>query len=150
MVDSKQKGARAELIVRDKLRELTALNWERVPGSGGLHEKHGLKGDLYIPNKENIFCVEVKHYAEDHLSSSLLTSEKPTFIDWWKQTIRESSQVNKTPLLIFKFDRSKLFVAFEDMPTYDYKYIFLQFNPYEIYVATLNDWITKERPKFIK
>ena len=50
MVDPRAKGARAETQVRDKLRELTALNWERVPSSGALDPKHGLKGDLYVPN----------------------------------------------------------------------------------------------------
>ena len=64
MVDPRAKGARAEAVIRDELRRLTGHKWERTPGSGTLNEKHGLKGDLYIPNEKNIFCVEAKHYAE--------------------------------------------------------------------------------------
>ena len=62
MVDPRAKGATAETKARDELRKLTKLKWERVPGSGALDEKHGLKGDLYVPNEKNLFCVEVKHY----------------------------------------------------------------------------------------
>ena len=46
MVDSRAKGARGETIVRDKLRELTGLQWERVPGSGALDPKHKLTSVL--------------------------------------------------------------------------------------------------------
>ena len=67
-VDPRAKGARAETVIRDELRLLTKLKWERTPGSGALDPKHQLKGDLYIPNEKNLFCVECKHYAEDHLA----------------------------------------------------------------------------------
>ena len=113
MVDSRQKGARAELQARDLLRKHTGLKWERVPGSGALHEKHGLKGDLYIPGEHNLFCVEVKHYKDDQISTKLLTGTSPTFIGWWEQTVREADQVGKIPMLLFKHDRSKWFMASE-------------------------------------
>ena len=111
MVDSRQKGARAENQAKELLVKHSKLNWQRVPGSGALDEKHGLKGDLYIPNEKNVFCVEVKHYKDDHLTSKLLTGKTPQLIEWWKQTIRESAQVDRTPLLMFKFDRSKWFIC---------------------------------------
>lgn len=110
MVDSRQKGARAELQVRDKLRSLTGLNWERVPGSGALDEKHGLKGDLYVPNKKNEFCVEVKSYKEDNLNSRFLHNKSP-IKEWWSQAVRQGKQVNKLPLLIYKFNRSKMYAC---------------------------------------
>ena len=115
MVDPRAKGARAETQVRDKLRELTALNWERVPSSGALDPKHGLKGDLYVPNEKNLYCVEVKHYADDHLTSSILTAQEPQLVTWWQQTLRQGKQVNKIPLLVFKHDRSRMFCAFSDL-----------------------------------
>ena len=61
MVDSREKGARAETVARDALRKLSKLQWERTPGSGALDPKHLLKGDLYIPGEKNLFVVEVKH-----------------------------------------------------------------------------------------
>lgn len=148
MVDSRAKGATAETKVRDELRKYTGLKWERVPGSGALDPKHRLKGDLYIPTVENVYCVEVKHYKDDHLNTTLFTGKSPQLLEWWQQTIRESAQIDREPLLIFKHDRSKLFVAFKEFPGADYNYIFCSINGYEFYIATLEEWITNERPKF--
>jgi Holliday junction resolvase len=111
MVDSRDKGARAEAALKKYLRDVTKEDWQRVPGSGALGAVHKLKGDLYIVNRDNAFCVEVKHYAEDHISSKLLTGTHPQLIQWWGQACRQGVQVGKNPLLMFKFDRSKWFVA---------------------------------------
>ena len=148
MVDSRAKGATAETKVRDELRKYTGLKWERVPGSGALDAKHGLKGDLYLVGIPNTYCVEVKHYKDDHLNTSLFTGKNPQLLEWWQQTIRESAQIDREPLLIFKHDRSKLFVAFKEFPGADYNYIFVSVNGYEFYISTLEEWITNERPKF--
>lgn len=149
MVDSRDKGSRAETAVRKFLKEKTGLKWERTPGSGALNEKHKLKGDIYVPDEKNNYCVEVKHYKEDHFTSALLTNKVPQIIHWWEQAIRQGKQVDRKPLLIFKFDRSKLFVAFEDMPTADYRYAFLKIEEYEFYVSLLEDFINFEDPKFV-
>lgn len=149
MVDSRDKGARAESLIKDKLKSLTGLNWQRTPGSGALDPKHLLKGDLYIPGQTNTFCVECKHYKEDHLTSEILTSKNPTIIDWWTQAVRQGEQVNRKPLLLFKHDRSKIFVAFEDFPEVDYNYVYISREPYQFFVAILEDWITHTNPKFV-
>ena len=111
MIDSRAKGRTAELKCRDELRKLTGLMWERTPMSGALDAKHMLKGDVYVPQVNIKYCVEIKHYADDHISTKLLTT-KSVFYEWWAQTIREANQMNKKPLLIFKHNRSKWFVAF--------------------------------------
>lgn len=149
MVDSRQKGARAETVIRDELRALTGLQWERTPGSGALDAKHGLKGDLYIPNANNLYVVEAKHYKEDSLTSAVLTGKMPQFFVFWEQAVRQGKQVSKIPLLIFKHDRSKLFCAFEAMPTADYRYMFINALGYEVYTALLTDYIANEQPKFV-
>lgn len=152
MVDPRAKGARTETTVRDALRKATGLQWERVPGSGALDEKHGLKGDLYVPGEKNKFCVEVKGYAEDHLTSAILSSKTPQLLEFWKQTIRQGKQVGKSPVLIFKFDRSKVFVAWDDpnyMPDGSYPYIFYHRDEYVFYVSLLDDWLKHEQPQFI-
>lgn len=149
MVDSREKGARAESVIRDTLRKATGLQWERTPGSGALNEKHGLKGDLYVPNEKNLYCTEVKHYKDDHFTSSLLTGKNPQIIEWWEQAVRQGIQVSKKPLLIFKHDRSKVFVAYQHMPTADYRYVFVAVLGHEFYVALLDDFLQHENPKFI-
>ena len=149
MVDSRAKGARTETVVRDALKKHTGLGCERVPGSGALDPKHQLKADLYVPGRTNLYAVEVKGYAEDHISSALLTGKNPQLIEFWKQSVRQGQQVNKKPLLAFKFDRSKIFVAFLDMPTADYRYLFVSIDEHEFYIALLEDWLVNEQPKFV-
>lgn len=165
MVDSRQKGARAETAARDILRKYTKLGWERTPGSGALNEKHKLKGDLYIPDAKNHFCVEVKHYTDDHLTSKVLTSKDPHLIEWWQQAERQGKQVERTPLLLFKFDRSKWFVAFNmfalmhpiesaaKWPSHKYRWFLLHSNinreigyegNFPVYLAKLEDWLEHE------
>jgi len=150
MVDSRQKGARAENQAKELLIKHTRLNWQRVPMSGALDEKHGLKGDLYIPNEKTIFCVEVKHYKDDHLTSKILTSKNPQLLEWWKQTIRESGQVDKRPLLLFKYDRSKWFCA-EYYNGSDLHFIMINHEDLDddLYIYRLEDWL-KEGKTFIK
>ena len=136
MVDSRQKGGRAEAAAKKLLIDKTGLDWQRTPGSGALNEAHKLKGDLYIPDEKNKFCVEVKHYKDDHLTSKILTSKDPQLLQWWEQAVRQGLQVGREPLLLFKFDRSKWFVAFTwkalnenskffTTESCDYKYILL-------------------------
>lgn len=148
MVDSRQKGATAETAARDLLRKYTGLQWERVPGSGMLDAKHGLKGDLYLPKTNNSYAVEVKHYKESHLDHSVLTSKNPQLLEWWEQAKRQGVQLGKKPLLLFKHDRSKWFVAFEEMPTADYRYMFISALGYEFYTSMLEEWLTNELPEF--
>jgi hypothetical protein len=112
-IDSRKKGRTGEMQARDQLRKLTNYKWERIPSSGALKAEHGLKGDLYIPQVDNLFCVEVKWYKDDQINSKILTSKNSIFFTWWEQTLRQSKQVNKVPLLLFKYDRSKWFCAFD-------------------------------------
>ena len=149
MVDSRDKGSRAEAVVRKLLKQKTGLNWERTPSSGALNEKHKLKGDIYVAGEKNNYCVEVKHYKDDHFNSSLFTGKTPQLIIWWEQAVRQGIQVDRKPLLIFKHDRSKLFVAFEEMPTSNYRYAYLSIDAYEFYVAALEDYLDYESPEFI-
>lgn len=149
MVDSRAKGARTETQAKDILRKYTGLEWERVPMSGALDPKHGLKADLYVPGTHIHYCVEVKGYADDELTSSILTAKNPMFIQWWEQTIREAEQIGKLPMLIFKYDRSKFFVAVDELPNSDIDHFFIKYKQHYIYVFLLEDYLTQEQPQFI-
>lgn len=147
---SKEKGTRAETLIKETLSKYTKLNWQRTPLSGALDRKHGLAGDLYIPIEKNLWCVEVKHYKEDHLTSKILTNKTSQLLEWWVQCITQAHQVNKLPLLIFKFDRSKIFVAFDTMPNTDnYHYVYVNVPPHQFWISLLEDWIEYEDPKFV-
>ncbi|MCP3899126.1 MAG: hypothetical protein GY707_05265 [Desulfobacteraceae bacterium] len=106
-----QKGARAEYKARDMLRAASGLTWERCPASGALGAQFKMKGDLYVPGEGNLYTVELKHYKEDHLSSKILTNTTSPLFDWWKQTLREADQNGNEPLLVYKWDRSKFYIA---------------------------------------
>jgi hypothetical protein len=94
--------------------------------------------------------VEVKHYAEDHINSGLLTNKTPQIIEWWLQAVRQGIQVNRKPLLIFKFNRSKMFVAHQDLTNDMYRSILVSACGHELNICLLTDWLTHEQPKFIK
>ena len=149
-VDSRAKGARAESDLVKKLSQHTGHNFKRVPLSGGLDASHGLKGDLYIPNSLNIFCIEVKHYKDDHISSKILTDKTPQIQEWWQQTIREAAQISRKPLLIYKFDRSKWFVGFKEYPSADdaYRFMMINLEGMQFFTAKLDDWLEHENPRF--
>lgn len=143
MIDSRAKGRTAELKARDELRKLTNLVWERTPLSGALDAKHKMKGDIYVPQVNIKYCVEVKHYKDDHLTSKILTSVKPMILDWWSQTVREAKQMDKEPLLIFKHNRSKWFAAFTDFDLILHMadhYRSLTLNPEGIFICLLTDF----------
>ncbi len=113
---SRDKGMRAEYQVRDMLREATELEWERVPGSGGFGASHGLKGDIYLPvptGHMSKWCLEVKHYADEHFNSNIMKTAKTQtqFEKWLVQTERESEEMNAEPMLIFKKDRGQWFAC---------------------------------------
>lgn len=146
MVDSRQKGARAEHVVKELLKQATDLNWQRVPASGALSAEHGLKGDLYLPSCNNMFCIEVKHYKDDKLTSKVLTDNKPQISEWWNQAKRQGEQVNKEPLLFFKFDRSKIFVATKRKPKHVTKYMYIKF--LDIYTLLAEEWLLNEDVEF--
>lgn len=145
MVDSRAKGRTAELKARDVLRKHTGLQWERTPLSGALNPVHSLKGDLYIPNSRNNFCVEVKSYKEDHLTSKILSNKSPQFYEWWEQACEQAEKCNKLPLLIFKFNRSKWFVATGEIyATLDinHMYLYNSLTDSGVYVYLLEEWLS--------
>lgn len=150
VTDSRAKGARAETAVRDKMRELTGLNWERVPSSGALDPKHGLKGDLYVPNEKNLYCVEVKHYSSSHIDHLLISGKNHQLIEWVTQAVRQGEQVEKLPLLIFKHDRSPIYCAFLSIPEFTEPFIFVAREGREVYISLLEDYIKHNKPEFIK
>lgn len=148
-IDVRQKGATAETNAKKELILATGLKWERVPGSGALDPKHGLKGDLYVPNANNNYCVEVKHYKDCHIDHSLISGKSPQLLEWWKQTVRQGLQVDKKPLLIFKHDRSKFYCAFMEEPYSDMNYILVSSGEYMLHISLLSDFLKYNKPEFV-
>lgn len=148
-IDSRAKGRTAELKARDVLRKYTGLEWERTPLSGALSANHKLKGDLYLPDRKNTFSVEVKSYKDDHLTSKILSGKSPQFLEWWDQAERQAVECDKLPLLLFKFNRSKWFVATGELYStfkLDHICIYKEDKDACIYVYILEDWLRTMKP----
>jgi len=164
MIDSKAKGYRAEAAAKKQLIELTGLDWQRTPSSGALNKAHKMKGDLYLPDCKNKFCVEVKHYKESQFNTKILTDMEPQLLKWWAQTLRQAKEVDRLPLLLFKFDRSQYFVVFTQdalgsAVSYNkyrqvsFSFITENYNPLwgnkPVFIAKLEDWIKHEDIQWI-
>ena len=144
MVDSRAKGARGEYLVRDMLREATGLKFERVPASGALEY---LKGDIYVPNNKNIYCIEVKNYADSPLTDKIFTATKTNnLIRWWKKVVQQAYNGEQKPLLFFKYNRSKVFVVTEVQPSSKTDYMYISF--LKCYICLADEWLEVEQPKF--
>jgi len=144
VVDSRAKGARGEYLVRDLLREHTNLQFERVPMSGALEY---LKGDLYVPNEKNIYCIEVKNYADTPLTDKILTQKKTNNLGrWWRKIKSQAENASQLPLLFFKYNRSKVYSTMGTKPIKtDYIYI----SDLDCYVCLAEAWLTNENIRFI-
>lgn len=144
MVDSRAKGARGEYLVRDMLRDATGYQFERVPNSGALEY---LKGDLYVPNEKNLFCIEVKNYEESPLNDKIFTAPKTNnLIRWWKKIEQQAEGGGQQPMLFFKYNRSKVFVVTRLVPKHtDYMFI----SKLCCYVCVADEWLENEKVEFL-
>lgn len=150
MVDSRQKGARAESQAKDLLNAYAGGKiFERTPSSGALNEKHFLKGDLYIPAERNLYTIEVKSYKESQINH-LMLGKSPKLIEWWQQTERQARQNrDNIPLLLFKHDRSKFYVATEEINMKaKYSNIIYSYSEYKLQISLLSNFLEFEKPKF--
>ena len=145
MVDSRAKGARGEYLVRDMLRTATNLQFERVPNSGALEY---LKGDLYVPNEKNRFCIEVKNYSESPLSDKIFTAKKTNnLIRWWKKVEKQAKGGDQEPLLFFKYNRSPVFVVTNLQPRGSEDWMFIQF--LNCFILLADTWLENETVEFL-
>lgn len=127
------------------LREATGLKFERVPASGALEY---LKGDLYVPNQRNFYCIEVKNYKDSPLTDKIFTAKRTNnLIKWWKKIIVQAKGGDQKPLLFFKYDRSKVFVVTAEKPINNLDYMYISF--LECYILLAEDWLKHEEVEFI-
>ena len=144
MVDPRAKGAEGERQVRDLLRKHTKLEFQRVPMSGALDY---MKGDIFLPNMHNNFCIEVKFYKDSHFNDKILTALKSNvFIRWWEQTTEQAKKAGAKPALFFKYNRSKIFVAQRDEPENGLNYMYV--SHLGCYVSLAHEWLLLENPGF--
>jgi hypothetical protein len=143
LVNSRQKGARGETAVKQVLIQFTGLQFECTPGSGS----GTIKGDLYIKGAKNRFCIEIKNYAESPLSDKVLTNKTNNLVQWWTKLLVQAKQCSQEPLLFFKYNRSKLFVATSIKPAILNKYLYI--STLDCYIMLSEEWLNTERIKWL-
>lgn len=144
MVNSRQKGAKAEEEVCAKLTQHTGYIFTRVPGSGCGR----IKGDLHIEGSPNRFCIEIKHYAESPFSDKILTNKSNDFVQWWIKLLKQSDQMKQEPLLIWRYNRSKWFVSTNMKPAMVNNCLDWHLN--SCYTMLLDEWLKKESIAWLK
>ena len=138
MVNSRQKGHKAELLVANMLTRWTNLPFEQTPGSGS----GKIKGDLWLKHHINAFLIEVKFYKDDAISTKVFTNKSNNFVQWWAKTCQQAEDSQLMPLLFFKANHAQFFVATKIKPkNVDYMHIsFL-----DAYICLAEKWLEKEK-----
>ncbi len=141
MVNSRQKGHKAELLVANMLTRHLQLPFEQTPGSGS----GKIKGDLWLKHHINKFLIEVKFYKDDAISTKVFTNKSNNFVQWWAKTCQQAEDNKLEPLLFFKANHAQFFVSTKIKPKkLDYMYIsFL-----DAYICLAERWLEKEKQEW--
>ena len=136
---SKAKGSAYEQKIATRLTSEFKKEFRRVPLSGAIDY---LKGDIWTPHDTAWWpcAIECKHY-KDIEWNNLLTSKTTDMLQFWRQAVREAEVMKKKPLLIFRWNRSKDFVAFDDDLKID---LYIEVKSFDCHfkVTKLDDWLT--------
>ena len=144
---SKNKGRAFEYVVRDKMTDTFKSQFERVPLSGALSY---LKGDVYAPWLPDFpWTIEAKHHKEVDWNN-LLTAKSSLLLEFWDQTTREAMVMKKHPLLIYKWDRSKLYACWFDDKVKTKNFVHIRSGTREFYMALLDDWLFEASQVYTK
>lgn len=144
---SKTKGRNFEYKVRDLFSEAFDSKFERVPLSGALKY---LKGDVYAPWLPDFpWCIEAKNHKEVNWNG-LLSAKSSNLYEFWEQTKREADVMEKSPLLIYKWDRSKIYCCWDDSSIMPKSFIQINCFGHSFYMALLDDWIVEAKKHYKK
>jgi hypothetical protein len=138
-VNGKNKGSGFELIIAKLFSTVfSPLEFRRSQSSGAilggqnhvnLHRFSDAArvlfiGDITPTNEEDVFreqgwkfrfCIECKFYKDADIFKALFNN--PQILQWWDQAKTDAAKVaGKEPLLIFKFNHTPVFMAFEVSP----------------------------------
>ena len=142
MVSPRQKGIRGEQQVLSMLNRLTEEEWTTTPGSGS----GKIKGDLQVIGKYNLFCVEVKFYKDCGFNSKIYTQKSNNIYKWWSKLCKQAKDMKQEPLLIFRENHGKFFVATTRKPKNTLRYMHIAW--LGAYILIAEHWLEKEEIQF--
>ena len=142
MVNSRQKGSRAEQQIAHLLGINSGETFTQTPGSGS----GKIKGDLYVKDKHNIFMIEVKHYRDMAFNQKIFTQKNNNFVKWWTKAIAQAEQMQQEPLLFMKQNYSQWYVTTTREPKKEKRYMYI--NWLGAYIMNAEKWLENERIEF--
>lgn len=142
------KGGAYERKIKDILTKHYGVNFERVPHSGALKY---LKGDIWAPHHMHLwpYTIECKHYKELDFKN-LLTAKSNDIHSFWLQAQEEAITMSKEsgkhtdPLVIFRWNRSKDYVAWDTDFNCTNQFTISSFGLY-YKVAILEEWLKENK-----
>ena len=118
-----------------------------MPLSGALTY---LKGDVYPPWMPDFpWCVEAKNHKEVEWNN-LLTAKTNSIIEFWNQAEKQANIMKKRPLLVYKWDRSKIHCCWSDNLVVVDKYIEINVLATPFKMALFEDWLNNAKQVFKK
>ena len=142
MVNSRQKGSRAEQQIAHLLGINSGETFTQTPGSGS----GKIKGDLYVKDKHNIFMIEVKHYRDMAFNQKIFTQKNNNFVKWWTKAIAQAEEMQQEPLLFMKQNYSQWYVSTTREPKKEKRYMYI--NWLGAYVMLADKWLENEELEF--
>lgn len=135
---SKAKGSAFEAKIARKFTEAFGKEFKRVPLSGAIEY---LKSDIFVPSDTAWFpyILECKHYKEVKWNG-FLTAKSSDIYKFWEQASNDAVKMDKKPLLVFRWDRSKDFVAYSDQVVVT-DYVEVSAFGQKFRISLLDDWI---------
>ena len=106
-LNARSKGRRGEMMAVEFMKEWTAMDFRRTPGSGGLrgHVLQYSTGDIVCvtPNVIFPFVLEIKNYKNLNFQH-LLYDVDSEIEGFWKQVLADSIRGKKLPLLLMRYN----------------------------------------------
>ena len=136
---SKLKGSSFETKMVKVLSESLGLEFKRMPLSGAISY---LKSDIWVPSDTASwpFSTECKFYAELEWNN-FLTAKSTDIISFWEQVSKDAVTMKKKPLLLFRWNRSKDFAAYDDYTIDCSSYVEVKSFGHNFRIALLTDWL---------
>lgn len=136
---SKLKGAAFETKMTKLLTSELGVEFKRMPLSGAIEY---LKGDIWVPSDTAGFkyTIECKHYAELEWNN-FLTAKSTDILQFWIQAKEAAEKMGKSPLLLFRWNRSKDFAGYSDFSVQCPSYVEINSFGHHFRISLLTDWI---------
>jgi hypothetical protein len=99
-----------------------------------------------VPDKVNLFTVEVKFYKDIGFNSKIYTQKSNNLFKWWSKLCKQAQQMEQEPLLIFRENHGKFFAATVRKPKNTLRYMHIAW--LGAYILIAEHWLEKEEIKF--